>query len=1103
MVKQVLWSVAVCALVLLMSGVSAWAQATAQLAGTVRDESGAVLPGVTVTVTQTDTGFTRTVVTDGTGAYVMPNLPTGPYQLEVVLQGFSPYVQTGIVLQVGGSPTINAVLGLGTLQETVTVEAAAPLVDVRSAGIGEVIDQERILELPLQGRQVTDLIVLAGAAVEVSGRGPRDSANAVGVSVAGGQRYGVAYTLDGAMHTDTYNNYNLPFPFPDALQEFRVATSGLSANNGMHAGASVSAVTKSGTNRFSGNLFEFLRDKQFNASPHFAPLGPDGKQVDDGLNRNQYGGTLGGPIVENKFFFFAGYQGTRTRIKTPDNLATVPTDAMLAGDFTAFASPACNRGQQIRLRAPFVNNRIDPALFSPAAVLVANHEGLPSTSDPCGEIRFRVPLDNDESQVVTRLDYQLSDSQSLFGRYIGTFESRKPNFSQTGNLLTVRHAFSPNRTHRAQTIAFGDTLVIGTNAVNAFRVTWNRSRNRTNDPADEFFDARDLGVNLHSYVPGVINIGVSNGFTISGGSAVKLVVDNQAFQVGNDLTLVRGSHQLAMGGSVARWKSDIADYARGVGNFSFNGRRTGLGLADFLTGQVSRFRHSGPGVHVMEQTYLGLYAQDTWRASDRVTVNSGLRWEPFFGQHVRNGAITNFNLENFRQGIGSTVYTNAPAGLLWPGDPGFAPGKSGMDKQWWNFSPRLGIAWDASGDGRLAVRSSYGLAYDFPTAQLLYIFASAAPFGDRIEFPNVPFEDPYRDYGGGTQHPLPAEPPSTAAFPVGGSYGTMDPGINSTRVQSWNVTVERQLATNWQAAATYLGSYTDRLWGQVHLNPGVFLGTDSCTINGVFNRVCTTNGNIEQRRLLTLEDPVPGRGLANVSKYADVGVQDFHGMKLSVRRRAASGMNLNGNYAWSYCEADTTPSGQFTQNNAGYSDPENPSFDRGNCSTTRRHIVNLTAGAQTPQFGGVLGAIASDWRASGIFSTRSGRWLSATTRSDRSGTGISGQRIDQVNANPYGDKNDLDNYLDRAAFAEPELGTLGDHIAGSIKGPGFWNFDLAVSRLVNFAATQTLELRVEVFNVFNHFNWGNPRTTFDSRFGRITTQAGNSRIMQFGVKFGF
>ena len=292
----------------------------------------------------------------------------------------------------------------------------------------------------------------------------------------------------------------------------------------------------------------------------------------------------------------------------------------------------------------------------------------------------------------------------------------------------------------------------------------------------------------------------------------------------------------------------------------------------------------------MEQTYLGLYAQDTWRASDRVTVNSGLRWEPFFGQHVRNGAITNFNLENFRQGIGSTVYTNAPAGLLWPGDPGFAPGKSGMDKQWWNFSPRLGIAWDASGDGRLAVRSSYGLAYDFPTAQLLYIFASAAPFGDRIEFPNVPFEDPYRDYGGGTQHPLPAEPPSTAAFPVGGSYGTMDPGINSTRVQSWNVTVERQLATNWQAAATYLGSYTDRLWGQVHLNPGVFLGTDSCTINGVFNRVCTTNGNIEQRRLLTLEDPVAGRGLANVSKYADVGVQDFHGMKLSVRRRAASGM---------------------------------------------------------------------------------------------------------------------------------------------------------------------------------------------------------------------
>src|SRR5687768_13330184 len=295
----------------------AWAQATAQLGGTVTDESGAVLPGVTVTMTQTDTGFTRTVVSADTGTYVLANLPLGPYRLEVSLQGFRTYVQTGIVLQVGATPTINAVLGVGNLEETVSVEAAAPLVDVQSAGISEVVENERIVELPLQGRRVTDLIVLAGAAVntgDVSGQ--RNRQDSVAISVAGGLRTGVAYVLDGAMHNDPYDNTNMPFPFPDALQEFSVATGGLSAQAGMHSGASVNAVTRSGTNGIHGNLFEFLRDKHFNEVDYFAPRGPDGKKASDGLVRNQFGGTLGGPVVRDKLFFFGAYQGTITR-QTP------------------------------------------------------------------------------------------------------------------------------------------------------------------------------------------------------------------------------------------------------------------------------------------------------------------------------------------------------------------------------------------------------------------------------------------------------------------------------------------------------------------------------------------------------------------------------------------------------------------------------------------------------------------------------------------------------------------------------------------------------------------------------------------------------------------
>ena len=340
---------------------AAWAQATAQMSGRVSDESGAVLPGVTVTATQTDTGFARTVVTDESGGYVMPNLPTGPYRLEASLQGFRTYVQTGIVLQVAAAPSINAVLAVGNLEENVSVEAAAPLVDVQSAGIGEVVENERILELPLQGRQVTDLIVLAGGAVQTQTASNRAMQGGVGVSVAGGQSFGVAYLLDGAMHNNPQDNLNLPLPFPDALQEFSVATGGLSAQNGMHSGASVSAVTKSGTNVLHGNVFEFLRDKRFNATDPFAQLGPDGKRRDDGLQRNQFGGTLGGPIARDRLFFFGGYQGTVVRQTPSANIVRVPTAAMMAGDFTTFASPACNAGRQIALRAPFVNNRIDPA----------------------------------------------------------------------------------------------------------------------------------------------------------------------------------------------------------------------------------------------------------------------------------------------------------------------------------------------------------------------------------------------------------------------------------------------------------------------------------------------------------------------------------------------------------------------------------------------------------------------------------------------------------------------------------------------------------------------------------------------------------------------
>jgi hypothetical protein len=1060
-----------------------------------------------VTATQTDTGASRTTVTDETGAWVMPNLPLGPYRLEMVLQGFRTYVQTGIVLQVNANPVINATLGLGNLHETVSVEAAAPLVDVRSAGISQVVDQERIVELPLQGRNVTDLIMLAGSAVN-TGRvlANLNRADGVAISVAGGLRTGVAYTLDGALNSDFYDNTNLPFPFPDALQEFSVATSGQAAQSGMHSSASVNAVTKSGTNSFHGNVFEFFRDSRFNAPAYFAPVGPDGKKKGDGLNRNQFGGTLGGPIVRDQLFFFGAYQRTRTRQETTDNVAFVPTAAMLTGDFTAAASPACNAGRQVMLRAPFVGNRIDPSLYSQAALKIVGSGYVPASSDPCGEIRYSVPLDDNNEQFVTRVDYQLSANHSVFGRYLDHIERRPPTLERTHNVLAVRNIYGPKSRKRAQTMAFGDTQVFGPNTVNAIRATYVRTSTRSNSPADQFFDAPSLGIKAYTYVPGVIAVSVTNGFAFSGGSSVAGVVDNRAYQAQDDFSRVMGRHQVSVGANIAYATLDSADYANAAGNFTFNGSLTGLGLADFLTGQVSQLIHGTPSILHNYQWYTGVYAQDAWTAGDRLTLNLGLRWEPYFGTYSKNAAVANFSLDNFNAGTRSTVFVNAPAGLLYPGDPGFPEGKTGLNKKWLNLSPRLGAAWDVSGDGRLAVRSSYAMNYDLPTAIFQQVPASGAPFGNRLTLTgNLPFEDPYRNVPGGSTLPTQVPPPRDVVFPGLGSYAAIDPDINSTRVQSWNVTVERQVGSAWQVAASYLGTYLDRIWGQDALNPGIYMGLGPCTLRGVSYPVCSTVANTDARRVFSQVSAEAAQKLSFVSQYRAIGTQSYRGLRLSFQRRAANGVSLGGNYTVSQCTTDTPVSGNVIQFNATWLKPGDPSYDRGNCPYNQRQIANFTVGAQSPRFeNAALRLVASNWRVSGILNANTGNWLTVTTARDIAFSGIPSQRVDQVLESPYTSDQSLNSYLNPAAFAYPANGTLGNEPARGFEGPGFWKVDVGLARVISTADRRTLELRIEAFNVFNNFNWGDPAVNLDAgTFGRITTQNGDSRIMQFAVKYGF
>ena len=1083
---------------LLLTPAAAMAQvSTAELNGRVTDSSGGVLPGVTVTATQTATGLVRTAVTDENGAYLISNLPTGPYRLEVALQGFRTYVQTGIVLQVGATPTINAALELGSLEETVTVEAAAPLVDVRSAGISTVVEQERIVELPLQGRQVTDLLVLSGAAVQTGPATNRVVPGGVKIAVAGGLETGVGYVLDGATHINPQENVNLPLPFPDALQEFRVATNGLSAQNGLKSAAAVSAVTKSGTNRFSGNGFEFLRHFRLNARSTFAPIGPDGERMDDGLKRNQFGGTLGGPIIRDKLFFFGGYQGTPVRQRPASNIAFVPTPAMLAGDFTTFTSPQCNGGRQVALRAPYVNNRIDPALFSPAALNLVKR--LPTTTNPCGEITYQLPADSDEMQVLAKLDYQTGTKHAFFGRYLVTRFTQDPGYAGGSDSVLKTNSKGSNMSSHSTTA--GATTVFSASVVNALRFAVNKG---TVDVFQTpFFQPSDLGIKLHAYVPGYMSINVNpGGFQLYDTNSAKALFLNETYQLGEDLTVVRGNHQFGAGANVQYFRGNYTSTSRANGNWIINGSNTGASLADLLIGRITSVEHGGPNRVIVNNWHAGFYAQDSWRTTPRLTLNMGVRWEPYFGQNVENNAIAIFVRENFDRGIKSQVFHNAPAGLIYPGDAGFPSGQTGLDIQWWNLAPRLGLAWDVHGDGRLAVRSSYAMGYDFMSGEYHNINSSAPPFGNRSTLNDPPglLDDPYRSVGG-DPHPI-VTGPDTPYVPFG-NFGTMDPGINSPRVQSWNVMLEQQIGSEWGISAAYLGSHSDRLWAPISLNPAIYMGLGPCTLrNGVTYPVCSTNANTNFRRVLYQQNPTEAAFIGGLDLHTDVGYQDYRGLKLAAQRRSATGVSINGSYTLSRCFG-TAQTSRFTQANGGYVNPDDPSYDAGYCDQDRRHLATLTTGYETPELANAAMRIAlSHWRLSGILTAQSGSRLNVLSGVDNAFNGIGNQRPNQVSDDFYGGT--LTNYLNRAAFAQPAAGTFGDLPRNAVVGPSYWNVNLALSRLLNVAASQRLELRLEAFNLFNHFNWGTPQVNFNSgQFGRITTQAGDPRIIQFGIKYDF
>jgi carboxypeptidase family protein len=1092
--KRALSGVVGLVVIFVLCSTVAWGQATAQISGTVRDQSGAVLPGVEVTATQVNTGVSRSTISNETGTYVLANLALGPYRLEAALPGFRTFAQTGIVLQVNSSPVVNPVLEVGQINEQVEVQANAALVETRNQGVGSVMENQRILELPLNGRTVTDLIVLSGAATPGTiASGTKYFQRNSSVSIAGGLGTSVGYFLDGAVHSQLASGGNLSAPFPDALQEFKVETGALSAQYGMHSAGVVTMVTKSGTKEWHGDAFEFVRNGMFNARNVFALRR-------DTLKRNQFGGTVGGPIFSNKLFFFAGYQGTTTRADPNPTQSYVPTAAMMAGDFTAITSPVCNNGRQIALRAPFVNNRIDPSQFSKPALTLLTNGDFPKSADPCGLITWGNPQYLNDHMAIGRVDYQWNSKFSVFGRYLADSSRGPAPYQLTHNLLSTN---ATDNSGLAQAFTVGGTYLISPTMVNTLRLTANRTATANYVP--KFMDYSQIGVrNVYVPYPGKLGtIGVTGGFnlgvSITGRTRSNFIGGN------DDLTIVRGSHQFGFGVSSGRFMDLGQNENTAIGSFTFNGQITGLGMADFMTGSVFQFEQGVAAPRDDFKWYLGGYAADTWKASSKLTVNYGVRWEPQFPHSYRNGDSIFFDLDAFQKGTISTKYRHSPPGLFYPGDPGYPSGRGAMFTKWDLFSPRLGLAWDPHGDGNMSIRASYGLFTDFLP---LAFFTGKKPafIGFTTIVSGTKFDDPWAAYPGGNPLPIPPLKPNTEGqyFPRTSYPAIIPPNAHGPMVSQWNLSLQKQFGPAWLASVSYLGSRTTHLWAMKAVNPAVFLGLGSCNLNGVTYNPCSTVANTNQRRLLSLLNPVTGENFGVINAVDDGATGSYNGLLLSLQRRVAKGLTMNTNYTWSHCIADLT----FTVNSSTantYTNPLNRRADRGNCVTTaedHRHVFNVTAVADTPQFANpTLKILAGGWKFSPIVRVSSGAALTVTSGADVALSAVGTQRPNQILGNPYL-KNGL-THLNRAAFALPAAGTLGNVGIGTVQGRLAWQFDAAITRSFQLGEVQRLEFRAEAFNVTNSFRKGNPTLNFSSNtFGQIST-AQDPRIMQFALKYVF
>ncbi|MGH9469029.1 MAG: carboxypeptidase regulatory-like domain-containing protein [Terriglobia bacterium] len=1071
-----------------MASVSARAQAFGSISGAITDPSGAAVPGATVTALETGTGFTRTVQTDASGQYVIPNLRPTRYEITVEAKGFHKLTQRGIVLLANQAATVNVRLQLGSAVQSVTVTGNATLVNTTNSTLNDVVGQARVVELPLNGRDAAQLInLVAGAsgATPTTVTSQSSLPGSVSPHINGSRDNQTSYMLDGANFLDQYYNTNIPFPFPDALQEFSVQTHDYSARYGENAGGVVNVVTKSGTNQLHGDTFEFVRNSVLNARNFFA------KGVDP-LTRNQFGGTIGGPVViphvyngRDRTFFFFGYQGERYRDIGTASHAVVPTTAELSGDFTGAGvtvdDPLTGK--------PFPGNIIPASRFDAASLGLEKF--LPQSGN--GSVFFNKPTDQNIDQYIARVDQKLGSKDSLTGRYLRDHVVLQPQ-NPAGDLLGYAmgydipvqnlmiqetHTFRPNLLNQASFQY--STVPIAKTAPN-------------NSPSVATF-----GVHLPwlPAQPWIQNINISGFFAVNGGAEGPFNAGD--FGWSDNLSWVRGRHNIEFGFNVDRARVDLGDVYLAQGQFTFNSNVTNNAIASFLLGKLYTFVQGFGEFKNNRDTFWSLYANDSFHATRRLTLDYGVRYEPYFPWEEIKGRAEQFRTANYYNNVHSAVFYNAPPGLVFPGDPGVP--FDGVRGNFKDFAPRAGFAYDLTGNGKTSIRGGAGFYYDTRTAGVINNrFADITPFSPQVTLtePRGPFSDPVLGYSG---YPFPATypPPADTAFPPPVLVITYDPSTKYLvpLTYEWDFAVERQLAPNWMIEAAYVGSQAIHQKETIQLNPAVYIPGSKLST--------------DQRRIF--------QGYTGIAMDGQDVNSNFNALEVTLRKQMTKTLSLTAAYTYSKALDDIPNGGNNNDINSDspsalpWYSPGRHQFDYGPSGFQNTHRLVVSYVWMLPALSGRNGfekQVLGGWEWSGILSANTGSPFTVTTGGqDRSGTGLGQDRAVEVagvspfSSGPCAKSAPCVNYLNPAAFALPAAGTFGTLGKDSLYGPGFFTWDMGLFKSFPLSERFRLQFRAEFFNVFNNANFSNPTAGVpNGGFGTITG-ASDPRIGQLALKLNF